>query len=164
MLNRVLRAGLIVALVLVFVPAVAFAVSGNAVSHQAVLSLSDHAPAPAGHHGSWFVQACMAFSLLGLAGVVTITQVQPTNQPQCQDSYIANVSMDATDPTATIPHGLGVAPLKYYVTPTAQGAGLPFGTFVVTADATNITVTKSSAATMDCSFLAVAERPSSIGL
>jgi len=57
-------------------------------------------------------------------------------------SGTATFSGDGSTTTFTIAHGLSAAPTSFYVTPTSADAA---GSFYLTADATNITITYSIA-------------------
>jgi hypothetical protein len=87
---------------------------------------------------------------------------------QGQNIYIATIVSSADgDITADIPHGLGVAPLSYYIQPTAGGAAA-FAALcqwnITAVDATKVTVNKVGTAgtAATSAALLVVKRPHSI--
>ena len=155
------RAALVLALGLSFVPAV-FAQSLATVGGPMAVATPAVSPVLFHRGGVLCVELLSGLFGLGILGAVVITQVQPSDQPKCKFSFIADVTMAAGDGTATIPHGLGVAPLIWGVTPTLQGTALPFGGMVATADTTNITVTVSSSTDTEFDFRVWAFVPNSL--
>lgn len=61
-------------------------------------------------------------------------------------SHVSDVEATAdADTTATVPHGLGVAPSIVILTPLAQAAAALSGWAATTINATNVVCTKSTA-------------------
>jgi hypothetical protein len=145
---------------LVLLPAAAFGLTRS--TNGGVVADSPAAPVHRGHTplAGWL----LSLSMMGLAGTVVITQLQPTNQIPTHDTYVATVSMAAADGTATIPHGLGVTPLECNITPLTQGADVPYGGIQTTIGGTNIVVTKATTSAATLSFQIVVKKPHTIGL
>lgn len=78
---------------------------------------------------------------------VTITEINAGPQAGAQAVRIYDVIATAdADTTATIAHGMGVAPEDIQLTPLLQAVALLAGWAVTTKDATNVILTKATTA------------------